>query len=93
MKLIVCDLCHDVVQLKYEMRSCACENIKGNYIDNTNVEIHVKDDSKSRILGIDNRVRYGKIEQGGRVWVIKFNNETVKKLIKIGGESDENKRS
>lgn len=90
MKLIVCDLCHDVVQLKYDLKSCACGNIRGMYTDKRNVEIHVKDESKSRILGLENTVRYGIIKRGV-VFVIKFTDITVKKLIKIGGESDENK--
>lgn len=91
MKLIACDICHDVIQLKRKLRSCKCENIKGKYVDKRNVEIHIKDETKCRILGLDNMVRYG-IKEEKSVWVIKFNDPTVKKLIKIGG-GDENKRS
>ena len=92
MKLIVCDLCHDVVQLKYDLRSCACENIKGKYIDKINIEIHVKNKMKCRILGLGNDVRHGD-QHSGSCWIIKFTDQTVKKLvkIKIGGKSDENK--
>lgn len=76
MKLLVCDKCYSVIQLEYRVRSCKCGNIKGKYIDKSNIEVTVKDKKASRILGLHNLVRYG-IQKEGQVWVIPFNNKTV----------------
>lgn len=83
MKLIACDLCLAVIPLGYRMRSCLCENIKGKYLkDGRKVEIYVKDMGTSRILGLQNSVRFG-FEKQGEAWVIDFDDWTVKKLVLI----------
>lgn len=33
MKLLVCFLCHDVVALRHETRSCTCGRTSGQYVD------------------------------------------------------------
>lgn len=76
MKLLVCDKCYSVVQLRYKVRSCECGNIKGKYIDKSNIEVTVKDKKTSRILGLHNLVRYGLVKERN-AWVIPFNNKTV----------------
>lgn len=77
MKLLACDKCHAVVPLtRKEIRSCECGNIKGWYIDKRNIEVWVKDKKHSRILGLQNQVRYGWMVRG-ETWIIPFDNETV----------------
>lgn len=66
MKLLACDKCHAVVQLiQKRIKSCKCGNIKGKYIDKRNIQVIVKNKKTSRILGLQNQVRYGWIKEGG----------------------------
>jgi len=77
MKLLACNKCHAVVQLvQKRIKRCKCGNIKGRYIDKRNIEIWVQDKNSSRILGLQNQVRYGWIKEG-KVWIIPFDNKTV----------------
>lgn len=76
MKLIACDECHDVVVLKKEQRSCECGNISGRYTDNISVEITVKDKKTSRVLGLINDVRFGKVERG-EAFTIRWDNPVI----------------
>lgn len=82
MKLLACDRCHSVVPLTKRLKSCRCKNIKGKYINQKEIVVYVKNKNSSRILGLDNAVRYGFIKEG-RVWIIDFNNPTIKKLVEI----------
>ena len=78
MKLIVCDFCQDVVVLKYEKRSCRCEAISGKYLgDGRHVEITSRNLKRTRVLGLQNSVRYG-IKTQGEVWVISWGNPVIK---------------
>lgn len=54
MKLLFCYLCHTIVQMKSEEKSCECGNIKGRYTDDINAEIAVKDEKAAAVLGINN---------------------------------------
>jgi hypothetical protein len=77
MKLLACDKCHAVVQLvQKRIKSCKCGNIRGKYTDKRNIKVIVKDKKSSRILGLDNWVRYG-FKKESKVWIIPFDNETV----------------
>lgn len=73
MKIIVCDLCDDVIKLKYDFQYCSCFNIGGRYLreDGRTVEIELKDNDSfknSRVIGVPNGVRYGKYREG-TCWV------------------------
>lgn len=77
MKLLACDDCHAMVQLvQKRIKSCKCGNIKGKYTDKRNIKVWVKDKKRSRILGLQNQVRYGWIKEG-KAWIIPFDNERV----------------
>jgi len=84
MKLIVCDLCRLVVPLGYRIKHCRCGNIKGKYLkgdpEGRRIVIYVKDMGTSRILGLDNRVRFN-FKKRGKCWIIDFDDWTVKKLV------------
>lgn len=77
MKLLACDKCHAVIKLELgKIKSCKCGNIKGKYVDDKNIVVLVKDKEHSRILGLQNSVRYG-LKERGEAWIIPFDNETV----------------
>jgi len=72
MKIICCDICDDVRKLNYDIKTCTCGNIGGYYLkDGRNAEIHLRDEDSfktSRVIGVPNGVRYGKIREGN-CWV------------------------
>lgn len=60
MKLLCCDLCHDVVKpVIDEWRWCSCKSIGGFYFNNSWMVFARKDKAHQRVIGVDNRVRYG----------------------------------
>jgi hypothetical protein len=75
MKLISCDLCDAVVKLTYELQFCECHNISGKYLSDGRIAyINLKDDDSfgsSRVLGVPNAIRYGKIREG-TCWVFNW---------------------
>lgn len=61
MKLLICDLCHDVVGLAPVERACACGESSGRYTD----ELHVVEvEGPCRVLGFPNRLIYGTADRG-----------------------------
>ena len=78
MKLIVCDYCDKVIILTRRKKSCRCGNISGKYCqDGLHAKIWVRSKSFSRVLGIENSVRYG-AKQKGDVWIIKWDDSRIK---------------
>lgn len=51
MKLLHCNLCHDIILLTSKPRTCLCGQSQGQYIDDLNVEYS----GQGIILGIDNK--------------------------------------
>jgi hypothetical protein len=68
MKLIYCDKCHEVIQLRYELKSCTCGDISGKYLEDGRIaEIHLDNNGcfkTTRVLGFPNSVRYGNVREG-----------------------------
>lgn len=83
MKLISCDLCGSVIQLRLRKKSCQCKNISGKYKpDGKHVIIWTKDKKTSRVVVLPNSVRYG-IKQEWQAWVIDWNDPVMQvKMIK-----------
>jgi hypothetical protein len=64
MKLLACDRCLDVVPLAQGLRSCSCGNVAGRYLVNDDdIQVHVRDESAARVIGLPNDVRYGRSER------------------------------
>lgn len=42
MKLLYCPNCHDVFNLRPQLKTCSCGQVKGRYIDNVNAEVNGK---------------------------------------------------
>jgi len=88
MKLIHCDLCHNVIKLDYHFQYCQCYNIGGRYLrDGRTAEIYLKDEKSfknSRVLGFPNSVRYGKHREG-TCWVFYWRDPYLK--IFVDGKS------
>jgi len=84
MKLICCDLCHAVIPLGYKYKWCKCKNIGGKYHrDGVIAEIKVGDQTTSRVLGLQNGVRYGH-KKVGECWIINwFDDHLIVKDIEI----------
>jgi hypothetical protein len=87
-KLLCCSKCHDVIKPRYEWVWCNCKNIGGCYYkDGKNFFVSRKDKSSSRVIGVDNKVRYGlqkrsysviqepKSKEGKKVFEIPYNSE------------------
>jgi len=51
MKLIFCNECHDIVSMRYELRSCDCGRSQGRYVD----EVHLEYSGPCRVLGFANK--------------------------------------
>lgn len=70
MKLLNCTVCHDIVKLYSDLRSCRCGKSHGRYIDD-NKALH---DGPSRIISLRNALRKSlKVPPGddcGSWWII-----------------------
>ena len=51
MKLIFCNECHDIINMRYEERACICGKSKGHYVDEINLEYS----GPCRVLGFSNK--------------------------------------
>ncbi len=51
MKLIFCNECHDIVNMRYETRACGCGKSEGKYID----EVELEYSGPCRVLGFTNK--------------------------------------
>lgn len=55
MKLLYCNVCHEIVQLRNELRCCECGYQIGRYLpDNAQVEIASKHLGDARLVGVSN---------------------------------------
>jgi hypothetical protein len=71
MKLIACDNCGSMIALGWQPHGCTCGNITGHYRDSVHAEITVKNKETSRVIGIENGVRFGR-QPYGRCFVIQW---------------------
>ena len=77
MKLIACDYCGAVVQLRRAIRQCDCGMINGHYIeDDLHVEIDTGDHRKTRVIGLPNSLRRGIVTEA-EAWVFAWDNERI----------------
>lgn len=56
MKLLICDQCHDVFNLSYELRRCSCGHTKGKYDTNGSTAV-VNGNGYSLAIGNGDLVR------------------------------------
>jgi hypothetical protein len=54
MKLVYCEICHDIFNLKFKTKTCECGNVAGKYIDNKVAEIYIREGGTAYPLGISN---------------------------------------
>lgn len=55
MKLLYCDVCHELIQLRNELRSCYCGSQIGRYLkNNSTVEIASKYLGDAKLVGVSN---------------------------------------
>ena len=82
MKIICCDICHSFLPLSYRMQSCRCKNIKGKYKkDGLHAVVYIQKDARARVIGIDNAVRYGSVDEA-KCWIIKNSDRVEVKRMK-----------
>lgn len=76
MKLIVCDICRDVLALSLKWQACSCGMIGGKYLDGRVVKIEIDDRSAGRVLGVPNGLVLGE-EQEAAAWVFRWNDPVL----------------
>jgi len=83
MKLMCCDMCHDVVKAQKEKWSwCSCGEIGGQYEADGSHFTFARLTCRSRVIGVDNSVRYG-FKRQGDCWVQEAKTRTGKNLVEI----------
>jgi hypothetical protein len=64
MKLLFCDRCYDLFKLDFELRSCKCGLVKGQYINNSEAVVNGKGVSLAIGNGSLLRAVYGWLSAG-----------------------------
>ena len=76
MKLIVCDVCRDVLALHNGWQQCSCGMIGGKYVDGRVAKIEVEDRGQARVLGVPNALIDGD-EREVTAWVFRWNDPVL----------------
>jgi len=78
-----CDVCHGVVKGEIkEWKFCSCGEIGGHYEEDGSHFTYTRLTGRSRVIGVDNNVRYG-FERRGNCWVQEANTRTGKNLTEV----------
>ncbi|MDH5598970.1 MAG: hypothetical protein OEY34_07590 [Cyclobacteriaceae bacterium] len=72
MKLIQCNVCHDIFNLSYELKSCSCGESGGKY---TNI-LYAEISGNCEIIGFDNNKFYRAIYANNKAKEMGYDLET-----------------